>query len=572
LERLKALILDGYVDEPACFGVPPYISPYVRYCAGVLAWHGFETDYITCDGWRGDRAGSDGKIAFSDIVMVIMGLTVPGRYRGGSPLTRRELEAIAGINRRGKMILGGPIRSGYAMRGGARAQKITPVGVDYIAYGDPEASLDVFCRSGEWDGDSRRSWRRLAEIAPLGAHIAARHPSFPDVIAEMELSRGCDRRGARCSFCTEGAGGPYEERGIKSISGEIAALDSAGVTAFRLGRCANILSWGGDASAGGIRPNGTRMEELYSSIRAAAPNLRVLHTDNCNPLTIASFPDESLSCMEAITRHNTEGDGLSLGIESLDPAVIAANGLKVTASEALMAIRLVNSAGNARKTPDSLPSLLPGINFLLGLAGETRETLDLNRKFLEALLDSGLAVRRINIRKAIVFPGSALESAAAMNPPRAKERDYSRFKEWVRKEADPVMLGRVAPDGTRLRDVITEERAGNVIFGRALGSYPPVVGIVSKSVPPGQKLDVFVTGRGGRSLTAVRRLDPDSCGMEELEALPGIGKARAAFFISRRPYDAQETLGPETRLAGIRKTLDAMDSPGMSDKLLRFFR
>ncbi|MDR0616968.1 MAG: hypothetical protein LBG29_09185 [Synergistaceae bacterium] len=60
--------------------------------------------------------------------------------------------------------------------------------------------------------------------------------------------------------------------------------------------------------------------------------------------------------------------------------------------------------------------------------------------------------------------------------------------------------------------------------------------------------------------------------MEELEALSGIGKARAAFFISRRPYDALRTKGPETRRAGIKKTLDAMDSPELSDKLLRFFR
>ena len=29
-------ILDGYIDEPACLGVPPYLSPYPRYIAGAL--------------------------------------------------------------------------------------------------------------------------------------------------------------------------------------------------------------------------------------------------------------------------------------------------------------------------------------------------------------------------------------------------------------------------------------------------------------------------------------------------------------------------------------------------------
>ena len=33
---LKVTILDGYVDEPTCLGVPPYISPYPRYIAGAI--------------------------------------------------------------------------------------------------------------------------------------------------------------------------------------------------------------------------------------------------------------------------------------------------------------------------------------------------------------------------------------------------------------------------------------------------------------------------------------------------------------------------------------------------------
>jgi radical SAM superfamily enzyme with C-terminal helix-hairpin-helix motif len=500
--------------------------------------------------------------------MVIMGLTVPGRYRGGSPLLLRELEMIAGIKRRGTLILGGPVRSGYAMRGGVRAKKIAPDGVDHIALGDLEASLDLFCRTGEWDSLAVRSPRRLEEIAPLGALVVTKHPSFPNVIAEMELSRGCDRMDGGCSFCTEGAAGAYEERDAQGVTGEVAALDAAGVRAFRLGRCSNILAWGGDRLPGGIRPNAARMNELYSAIRSAAPNLSVLHTDNCNPLTIAAFPGESSSCLQAIARYNTEGDGLSLGLENLDPAVKAANGLKVTAKEAFLAIRLINEAGNVRHTPNALPRLLPGINFLFGLAGESRESMDINRQFLLDLMRSGFAIRRINIRRAIVFPGSRLEAAAAANPPRVKERDYKRWKDWVRHEVDPVMLERVAPDGTKIENVIAEERAGSVMFGRALGSYPPLVGIVSKSVEVGDKLDVFVTGRGGRSLTAVRRLDPNDCGREELEALPGIGRARAEFFISRRPYTSKK---PEERIREVKKTLDAMDSPDLSLKLLRYF-
>ena len=33
---LDVVLVDGYVDEPAHFGVPPYISTYPRYTAGAL--------------------------------------------------------------------------------------------------------------------------------------------------------------------------------------------------------------------------------------------------------------------------------------------------------------------------------------------------------------------------------------------------------------------------------------------------------------------------------------------------------------------------------------------------------
>lgn len=30
------VVIDGYVDEPAVLGVPPYVSTYVRYVAGAF--------------------------------------------------------------------------------------------------------------------------------------------------------------------------------------------------------------------------------------------------------------------------------------------------------------------------------------------------------------------------------------------------------------------------------------------------------------------------------------------------------------------------------------------------------
>src|SRR2546425_1010989 len=46
---MKVVILDGYVDEPSNFGVPPYISPYPRYVSGAVHDAGHTSEYVTID-------------------------------------------------------------------------------------------------------------------------------------------------------------------------------------------------------------------------------------------------------------------------------------------------------------------------------------------------------------------------------------------------------------------------------------------------------------------------------------------------------------------------------------------
>ena len=80
---MKFLILDFYVDEPACFGVPPYLSPYIRYIAGALVKAGISEeniDYLTIDKWRENNFQLDWEY---DYIYLVAGTTVPGRYLGG---------------------------------------------------------------------------------------------------------------------------------------------------------------------------------------------------------------------------------------------------------------------------------------------------------------------------------------------------------------------------------------------------------------------------------------------------------------------------------------------------------
>ena len=83
---LKVSILDGYVDEPTCLGVPPYISPYPRYIAGAV-WsynRSAQIFYLTIDQLRKDKSLLS-ILSKSDVLIVIAGMSVPGRYLSGFP-------------------------------------------------------------------------------------------------------------------------------------------------------------------------------------------------------------------------------------------------------------------------------------------------------------------------------------------------------------------------------------------------------------------------------------------------------------------------------------------------------
>ena len=43
------LVIDGYEDEPAAFGVPPYVGFHIRYLCGVLEQAKIPYEYTTID-------------------------------------------------------------------------------------------------------------------------------------------------------------------------------------------------------------------------------------------------------------------------------------------------------------------------------------------------------------------------------------------------------------------------------------------------------------------------------------------------------------------------------------------
>ncbi|MFB6298496.1 MAG: radical SAM protein [Salinirussus sp.] len=544
---IDATIVDGYVDEPAHFGVPPYVSTYPRYVAGALVDAGLPRNsvtYHTIDALREDPSRWR-DVESADLLIYVGGMTVPGKYVGGTPAEPEEVRRIA-WRADGLSIMGGPVRFGVGdANEGAIETERDDLDFDRLAMADVEAAAYDLAHGGLTGFEDR--YRDVSEVtrwARQGAFVIEQHRNHPDyLICELETSRGCPYR---CSFCTEPMYGDPDFRPPDSVVAEVSALADHEAAHFRLGRQADILAYGGDGTA----PNPGALRALYGGIRDAVPGIETLHLDNMNPITIVEYPERAREGIRIIAEHNTPGDTAAFGLESADPVVQDRNQLNVTAEECFRAIEVVNEVGGWRPGGDRatapnhgsgaarrLPKLLPGINLVHGLEGEREETFEHNRRFLERVLDAGLMLRRINIRQVMAFPGTGMDETGA-EIARDHGRQFKRYKRVVREEIDNPMLQRVAPPGTVLPDVHLEYHEGGRTFGRQLGTYPLLVAIPGER-EIGSVVDVAVTDHGYRSVTGVPYpLDLNDATMDELTAIPGVGDGRAGDLIVDRPHES----------------------------------
>ncbi|WP_181685876.1 radical SAM protein [Halorhabdus salina] len=546
---LSVTIVDGYVDEPAHFGVPPYISTYPRYVAGALVDAGVprhSITYHTIDALREENRHWQA-VEDADLTVYVGGMTVPGNYVGGTPAEPDEVRRIAWMAD-GTSLMGGPIRFGVGDENeGASEPERDDLDFDYVAGADVEAAVfDLVANGLEGFEPRYRTVEESSRWAREGAFVVEQHPNHPEyLICEIETGRGC---AYRCSFCTEPLYGDATFRDPDAVVGEVDALSDHGVANFRLGRQADILAYGGDGEA----PNPDALRELYSGIREVAPDLETLHLDNMNPITVVKWPEKAREGIRIIAEHNTPGDTAAFGVESADPAVQSDNNLNVTADEAIEAVRIVNEEGGWRPGTDrdsgptigddaarSLPKLLPGINLVHGLKGETSETFEHNKRFLQRILDEGLMIRRVNIRQVMAFPGTKMDETGA-EIAHDHKRQFKEYKREVRETIDNPMLQRVAPPGTILDDVHLEYHQDGKTFGRQLGTYPLLVGIPGER-ELGETIDVAITDHGYRSVTGVPYpLDVNAASMDELTAIPGIGSQTAGNILVDRPHESVE--------------------------------
>ncbi len=521
----KYLILDCYVDEPACLGVPPFVSPYPRYIYGALIDAGIDEEqisYITIDTLRDNDFRIEGNYA---CVFLIGGAVVPGKYLGARIGTIPEIIKILDTNRNFKIAAGGLVSSMLQLQ----RSNVLAINndIEYFAYTEAKGK-------GE---DRRRSTEQIARWSLLGAAVVKKHPWYPHIICEMETGRGCPRL-RHCSFCSEGLMGTVEFREVEDIISEVDALIKCGVKRFRMGRQADIIQYKSpmkDFRKDFPRPNPDAVKELFHHLkeRRGRGLIEVLNIDNGNPGSIINWPDESASIISSIAEAITPGDTLPFGVESFDLSVIQKNRLKTTPEETIFAIKFINEICGHRV--NGIPLLLPGINLIQGLKGETAETFKTNYKYLMQIAEMGLLVKRINIRKLLPYPGTGLYNKKPVANKGLLNR-FEFFRGKIRKDIDNFMLKEIYPAGTVLKNNLVLDKRDNYSFAKQIASYS-----ITVKIPDNQELksfqDILVTGQRERSLSGISLpFNINSASHKALEIIPGIGKNKASEIIIKRPF------------------------------------
>ncbi|MBQ2762887.1 MAG: radical SAM protein [Candidatus Methanomethylophilaceae archaeon] len=515
MATIHVLVVDGYIDDPAALGVPPYISPMIRSIAGAAMDAGADVTYLSIDHIR-----KGAEIPEADVSVVLSGNTVPGKYIRSMPMSLKELDKLF------------PKLKGWRLIGGSAADSDIAEKFDFVIKKDLAASLYDGMTGKEVDERFRNldEWNRWML---LGADVVKQHQDYPyPLIAEIETYRGCHRYASGgCAYCIEPLKGKPLMRSPEDVLAEATKLRDNGIRNIRIGGQTCIISYGSTDRSDPPKPNVEAVRTLFYGLRDLG--FDTIHVDNANPAVISTYPDESEEILKIITECCTPGNVLALGMESADINVIRENNLNSTPEMVLDAVRMINRIGGDRGK-NGMPNLLPGLNLIAGLDGETAATYSQNKEFLSKLLDEGLMVRRINIRQVLPI---RKEFNVKVNPNR-----FKKFKEEVRETIDHEMLKRIVPEGTVLKDVYMEIHDGNITFGRQLGSYPLLVGVPYR-LELGKTYDIFITDWGMRSITGYEYgFDINNEPMTSVASLPGIGKKRAAKIVMERPFSEFEEL------------------------------
>lgn len=448
--KADTVILDCYTDEPSGYGVRPFLGTHQLHLSQVLALMGIPHVYLTIDDLRfasaegrGDIQGPDTDISTVNrtvncrdalqiirdarTIYVIMGCFVEYKYFSSKPPKSDEVYGfLASVPAKIVLfyVLGTSLGVGPDFASSRLSNTVAAVehGNAYryawLGHGST-AGMDL----------SDPDYDLLAKIGRVPPPLLSQL-SRP-IIAEIETGTGCNT--PTCTYCIE----CLRRRRVvyrqpADVVAHMSCLYQQGVRHFRLGRQPNFFHFGHhDAGA---------VERLLSGIREACPDLRVLHIDNANAGSVVTSAGRRIARL--VARYCTSGNVAPLGIESFDPHVRTATNISGSVDEVFEAIRVLNEAG-AERGEDGLPRLLPGINLIDGLPGESQSTHPTNVSALERIYNSGLMTYRLFFRTLTPPTGTSLTPSVVP----MREGYGVRHSEIVDRFVLP-MQSRVYPIGT----------------------------------------------------------------------------------------------------------------------------
>ncbi|MFP4402772.1 MAG: radical SAM protein [Nanoarchaeota archaeon] len=484
------VIIDCYTDEPSGLGVPPYIGTYPRYIFGKLKFEEKKDPYyLTIDDLRyvfkynsklKDRKktqktnisiynltiNSDNVLKIlskATKIIVILGMHVPGKYLSAVPGTINEVSSYI-KNFNAQKILTGPAATEYGS-GEINSKK------------KEKESLLVF---DEIVSNYVLDYSKINKFALFSADLLKQIPS--QRIVEIETGRGCNRGKEGCSFCSEPLKHDVEYRNQKDIYNEIKLLTNY-TKYFRLGKQSCFYSY----------KDGKASEILKLLKPISKLNPKVLHIDNANPKMVDEIKTK------LIVKYTTPGNVCAFGAESFDKLVQKKNNLNSDNETTYNAIKIINKIGGKRSY-NGMHHLLPGINLLFGLSGETKNTFNENYNFLKKILDEKLLIRRINIRKVTILPNTKMHTEDRGKTLKKNWKYYWKWRDKIRKEIDHEFLKLLVPKNQIIRDVYAEIYDGNNTFCRQIATYPLIIG-VKKRLELNKFYNIKITSHMLRSIT-----------------------------------------------------------------------
>ena len=416
----------------------------------------------------------------------------------------------------------------------------------FLALQDTDATLNFYLENNTWKHQRRNAeqWTVWAQHGAKSKAVSNNPDLGGPLTYEVEVYQGCVRYKRGCKFCIEPKKGVPIWRSPEDIIEEVKIAHDMGVEHVRLGGMTDTYTYMAD---GVVEleypvPNPEPIAKLLHGLRDDE-RLKILHTDNGNPSIIAENLEPAEEITKTLVETLSDGAVLSFGLESADPNVHKENWLNCDSKQLKSAIGLINKYGKERGER-GLPKLLPGLNFIAGLNGETNNTYDINLELLRELKIEGHMIRRVNIRQVEGEGFQEINNSA-----------FQSFKKTVREEFDGPLLKEMLPVGTILNDVWWESHEGRVrlprhlqpeakdgsihgksgiTFGRQIGAYPILVGM-NYLAPLESYSQIMVTNHGARSITGVEtNIIWESATEKQLAAIPGISTKGAWNLVSCR--------------------------------------